>query len=124
MAFEEALTFQKRTIIAAADLTAKQFYAIYNGNLATAAKNIDGILQSNPGIGKAGDIAYGGICKAAISPAQVLTAGVTLLEVDAGATLKVVATGTPVAKTMETLGSTAGVTIVAVMLLGSNAVFV
>lgn len=125
MAFEEMLTFQRRTIIAAADLSAKQFSPIYNNNLATAAKNIDGILQDNPASGKAGIIAVAGVTKALISASQSLTAGVTLLEVDtAGASLKALASGIAVAKTMESLTSVAAVRIVAVELLPSNSAFV
>ncbi len=123
MAFEEMLTFQRRTIVAAADLTAKQFFAINAGNVATAAKNIDGILQDNPASGKAGSIAVAGITKAVISASQALTKDVTLLEVDTGGTLKVVSAGTAVAKAMESLTSVAATRIVAVELLPNNAVF-
>jgi len=127
MAFEEMLTFSRTTVIAAADLSAKQYYAVTNGsggaNVATAAKACDGILQDNPASGKAGSIARTGITKAAISASSALTAGVTMLEVDTGGTLKPVASGTIVAKALETLSSTASVCIVAVELLPSNALF-
>ena len=123
MAFEEMVTFQRRTVVATAALSAKQFFAITNGGLATAAKNIDGVLQDNPVSGKAGSIAVAGISKAAISASQALTAGVTLLEVDTGGTFKVLASGTAVAKSMETLVSNAAVCIVAVEILPSNAAF-
>lgn len=127
MAYEEMLTFNRTTGIAAADLSAKQYYAVTDGsggmNVSTAAKACDGILQDNPVSGKAGCYARAGITKAAISASQVLTAGVTMLEVDTGGTLKPVASGIIVAKAKETLASTASVTVVAVELLPSNALF-
>lgn len=123
MAFEEMLTFNRRTFLATADLSAKQFYAINVGNVATAAKNIDGILQDNPASGKAGSIAVAGTTKAAISASQALTADVTLLEVDTGGTLKVLSGGTAVAKARESLSSTAQIILVTVELLSSNAAF-
>jgi hypothetical protein len=124
MAFEENVTFTRRTIVAAADLSAKQFFAVYNNNVANAAKNMDGILQDNPTSGHAGCIATGGISKAAISASQALTAGVTLLEVDTAGTFKALASGVAVAKAMETITSTAAVKVIAVEILKSNGLFV
>ena len=121
MAFEEGLTFNQRTIIAAADLSAKQYFAINAGNLATAAKAIDGILQDNPLLGKAGAIATRGITRAVITASQTLTAGVTQLEVATGGTLSVLAAGIAVAMARESLTSVAATRIVAVELLPSNA---
>ncbi len=122
MAFSEDLV--TRTMITTADLSAKQFCAVYNGTVANATKNMDGILQDNPVSGKAACIATRGISKAAISASQTLTAGVTLLEVDTGGTLKAVASGTVVAKAMESLVSTTAVAIIAVEIEKSAAVFV
>jgi hypothetical protein len=130
MAFSENEAFTGLTAIAYTDMSAKQFFAVsFNtGNsvsgqvgLANAAKSCDGIMLDNPKAGKAGKIATRGITKAAISASQALTAGVTLLEVDTGSTLKVLASGTAVAKAMETLASTAAVCIIGVELLPSNA---
>ena len=127
MAFEEMLTFTRTSAVAAADLSAKQYYAVSltstGLNLATAAKNIDGFLQDNPASGRMGSYATSGFSKAAISASQALTAGVTLLEVDTGSTLKILASGTAVAKSLETLASTASVCIVAVEMLKSAAAF-
>jgi hypothetical protein len=127
MAFEVNISYSRLSSTAAADLSAKQFFAVSETstgmNLSTAAKNIDGILQDNPKSGIVGEYAYDGVCKAAISASQALTAGVTLLEVDTGGTLKVLAAGTAIAKSMETLSSTAQVMIIAVKLLRSNAAF-
>lgn len=123
MPVEENITYSRRTIVAAADLSAKQYFCIYNENLATAAKNIDGILQDNPALGKAGSIATFGITPAAISASQALTAGVTLLEVDTGGTLKALASGVAVAKAMETLSSVASVRIISVELIKSAGLF-
>lgn len=117
MPFEEGLTFNTRTVVAAADLSAKQFFAINNGNVATAAKAIDGILQNNPVSGKAGTIAVRGITKAAIAASQTLVSGVTQLEVASGGTLAVLASGIAVAIARESLTSVAAVRIVAVELL-------
>ena len=124
MAFEENLTFTRRSFTAAADLSAKQFFAIYNGNVAGAGKAIDGILQDNPANGKTGCIAYNGLTKAVISASQALTAGVTLLEVDTGGTLTTKSSGIAVAKAAEALSSVASTRIVTVQLLPANDAFV
>jgi len=130
MAYEEAVTFNRRTVIAGADLSAKQFYAItsFSGNtvnVAATGKAIAGILQDNPVSGKAGCVAYNGISKAAIAASQTITAGVTMLEVGAGGTLIANAAGIIVARALETLdGSIAAVTYMAVELLPSNAAMV
>ncbi len=125
MAFEEQITFSKRTIKAAADLSAKQYYAISQvgatADVATAAKAIDGILQDNPVSGKAGVIAYSGVTKAAVSASVTITGGTTMLEVDTGGTLKPVSSGIVVAKALESVVSNAAVNIIAVELLPSNA---
>ncbi len=128
MAYEEGVTFTRRTMVAGADLSAKQYYAVNrkSGNVidvATAAKGISGILQDNPVSGKAGCVAVSGVTKAAIAASQTLTAGVTNLEVASGGTLTAVASGTIVARALEALdGSIAAVTVIAVELLPANAV--
>lgn len=122
MAWEENVTFMRRTFIATADLSAKQFYAIEKGDVATAAKACDGILQDNPVSGASGCIAFGPCTtKAAITASQTLVADETMLEVAAGGTLSVLAAGIAVAKARESLTSVAAVRIVAVQLLPSNA---
>lgn len=127
MAYEEGLTFARLTGKAAADLSAKQFFAMLLGssgiNVATAAKAMDGILQDNPKSGQAGCIAYAGVSKCAISASNALTQGSTVLEVDTGGTLKAVASGIVVAQASATLSSTAAVCIVACRLLPANALF-
>lgn len=120
MAYEEGLTFSLRTIVAAADLSAKQYFALNAGNVATAAKAIDGILQDNPVSGGIGAIAVRGITKAVIAASQTLTKDVTLLEVASGGTLTPVASGIAVAIARESLVSVAATRIVAVELLPSN----
>ena len=128
MPYDENLLFNQRTGLCSSTtgLTTSQFYAVTNLTamvVSTAGANTDGILQGNPDKSQAAPVAVDGVCKAAISASQALTAGVTLLEVDTGGTLKVHSAGTVVAKSMETLSSTASVMIVAVELLRSNASF-
>lgn len=121
------LIFQTFTGVAAADLSAKQFYAVSldtSGtlNLATAAKNIDGILQNKPTTGQAATVARDGFTKAAISASSNVAIG-DLLEVDTLGTLKKLASGTAVAKALEAV-NVAAVTIISVELLRNNAAFV
>ena|SRR5271170_4346395 len=128
MAFDEALTFGRVSGVCSSStgLTTSQFHAVTNLAamvVSTAAANRDGILQDNPDKSQVGGVARSGISKAAISASQALTAGVTLLEVDTGGTLKVHASGTIVAKARQTLASTAVVCIAAVEILPSNATF-
>lgn len=128
MAWDEALTFNRRNGVCSSStaLTTSQFHAVTNLAamvISTAAANMDGILQDNPDKGQVAGVAVAGITKAAISASQALTAGVTLLEVDTGGTLKIHASGTVVAKARETLVSNTAVCIVAVELLPSNASF-
>lgn len=121
MPYEENVTLNRRTMLATSDLSAKQYYAIENGVVATAAKAIDGILQDNPVSGQPGCIAYAGITKAAIAASVTLTGGTTMLEVASGGTLTPVASGIVVAKAMEDLVSVAAVRFVSVLLLPANA---
>ena len=121
------------TAQAGADLSAKQFYAVSLVNdtsqpvpgvhmvVSTAAKACTGILQDNPISGQAGGIQVTGITPAAISASQVVTAGTTYLEVDTGGTLLPHNAGTIVALALETVASTASITIISVQLLTSNA---
>ncbi len=115
-----------RSALAAADLSAKQFYAVTEGsagiNVSTAAKNIDGILQDKPTSGSTGVYCKTGRTKAAISASQTITKG-DRLEVDTGGTLIPVASGTAVAKAMESLTSVAAVRLITVELLPSNAAY-
>lgn len=120
MAFEQNL--QTLSAQAAADLSAKQFYAVKFDtagkiNLATAAKNIDGILQNKPTTDQAALIAYDGVSKAALS--GTVSNG-DLLEVASGGTFVTLASGTAVCKALE-----AGVTgnTIAVKFLRSNAAY-
>ena len=127
MAYEENITLQKQTFVAAADLSAKQYYAVTNGatgiNVSTAAKAMDGVLQDKPASGKAGCVARGGVSKVAITASTAVTVN-DLLEVDTGGTFKPVAAGIAVAKALEALSSTAAVCWIAAELLPSNAAFV
>lgn len=107
---------------AAADLSAKQFYAVEfdtNGNiaLATAGKNMDGVLQNKPTSGQAAEIALDGISKVTLS--GTVTAG-QLLQVDSGSTFTVLSGGTAVAKALE--GGASG-QLIAARLLRSNAAY-
>lgn len=124
MATEQAL--KTLTYPAAADLSAKQFYAVsgdeVNGvNVATAAKNITGILQNKPKINQAASVGTDGQSKAAISANSNVAAG-GLLEVDTGGTLKAIASGTAVARAQQATNTTV-VTIIPVEILRSNAVY-
>jgi hypothetical protein len=133
MAYEELITFSRVSGMANSNLSAKQFFAVDFVNdtsavptalgidIATAGNSCLGILQDNPIQGQAGAVATSGITKAAISASNALTGGTTYLEVDTGGTLKAHASGTIVAKALETLASTAAVCIIAVQLLPSNA---
>jgi hypothetical protein len=114
------------SVAAAADLSAKQFYAVTIGSggtidVSTAAKNCDGILQDKPTSGKVGTVQYDGITKAAISASSNVAIG-GLLEVDTGGTLKAIASGTAIAKALQAT-NTGTVTIITVRLLRSNAVY-
>jgi hypothetical protein len=126
MAVEQGL--KTLTFPAAADLSAKQFYAV-NGNqtdgvnVATATKNMTGILQDKPAAaGRAASVAIEGQSKAAITASTAVTAG-NLLEVDTGGTFKVLAGGTAVARAEQSLSSVAVVQIITVTILQSNAAF-
>jgi hypothetical protein len=132
MAFNEGM-FNTLGMVAGADLSAKQFFAVVatadttyppaqaTAQIATAAKACTGILQDNPVAGQAACVQASGITKAAISASQTITAGTTMLEVDTGGTLKVNASGIIVAEAMENLTSVAKVCIISVRLLPSNA---
>ena len=115
-----------RSEVAAADLSAKQFYAVTVGstgmNVSTAAKACDGILQDKPTSGQVGQYARRGRTKAAISASQTVTKG-GLLEVDTGGTLIPIASGTAVAKAMESLVSVAAVRLISVELLPGSALY-
>ena len=127
MAYEENITFSKRTVLAIADLSSCQYYAVTNtsggASVATAAKACDGILQDNPVAGKAGVVAYDGVTKAAISASTTVVGNTTMLEVDSGGTLKPYNAGIIVAKALESITSNAAVNIIAVKLLPANALF-
>ena len=120
MAYEEGITFTQRTGVAYTSLATSQFYAVTNGAngliLATAAKAMDGILQSNPAASKPGAYAADGVCKAAISASQAFSIG-QLLEVDSGSTLKATSAGVIVAKALEAVTSVATITIIAVEIM-------
>ena len=112
---------------AASDLSGKQYYAVQLNSssqiaLATAAKNIDGILQDKPVAGQAGTICRDGITKAAITASSAVLNG-SLLEVDTAGTLKLLASGTAIAKAMEANGSAAYITVITVEIMRSNAAF-
>lgn len=113
---------QTISLDAAADLSAKLFYAISTDSsgkaaIATAAKNCDGFLQNKPTAGQAADVAIFGVTKVQTSGA--VTAG-ALMEVDASGNLKSIASGTAVAKALETC---TGAAIITALILKSNAVY-
>lgn len=120
MAFEENGAFLRRTSIATADLSAKQFYAVNKGDVAVAAKACDGILQNNPVSGKAMTVQFSGVSKAVIAASQSLAIG-DLLEIASGGTLTALASGTAVAEAAEALTSVAAVRVIGVMLLPGSA---
>jgi hypothetical protein len=107
---------------AASDLSTKQYYGVIfdtTGSiaLATAAKNIDGILQDAPKSGQAGAVAIDGVTKAAIS--GTVTAG-DQLEVASGGTFVTLASGQAVAKAL-TGGATGN--IISVLLYKGNGLY-
>lgn len=113
---------QSITAPAAADLSAKQYYAITidtNGNaaIATAAKNCDGFLQNNPKQGQAANVAIFGKTKAVISATVAIG---DLLEIGSTGTLVEHATGTVVAKALEAGASGNTITV---LMLKSNALY-
>lgn len=114
---------------AVADLSAKQYYAVARASgaagvdVAVAAKNMDGILQNKPTSGQAASVARSGNSKAAITSGSAVLVG-SLLEVDTGGTLKLLAAGFPVAKALEANGSLAAVALIEVAILPSNSLFV
>jgi hypothetical protein len=111
------------TQVAAADLSTKQFYAITDGNVATAAKNMNGILQNNPVLGGSATVQNGGFTKAAITANVSITKG-ALLEVDTNGTFKTLAGGTAVARAEEAVTGAVGVIgIITVRILPSNSAF-
>ena len=132
MSFNEGM-FNTLSLVAGADLSAKQYYAVVltadttyppaqaTAQIATTAKAMTGIVQDNPVLGQAACVQTNGITKAAISASTVLTAGTTMLEVDSGGTLKAYNAGIIVAEAVETLASVAKIAIVSVRLLPSNA---
>ena len=132
MSFNEGM-FNTLSLVAGADLSAKQYYAVVltadttyppaqaTAQIATTAKAMTGIVQDNPVLGQAACVQTTGITKAAISASTVLTAGTTMLEVDSGGTLKAYNAGIIVAEAVETLASVAKIAIVSVRLLPSNA---
>src|SRR5579863_7085631 len=88
---------------AGADLSAKQFYAITvsgTAAIATAAKNCDGILQNKPTSGQAASVAIFGVSKAVLGTGGVTAGG--LMEIASGGTLVALASGSAVAKALET----------------------
>lgn len=116
MAFEENGSHFRRSSTSTADLSAKQYYAVDKGDVAVAAKAIDGILQNNPVSGKQMCIQFGGVSKVAIAASQTVTAG-DLLEVTTGGTLIPIASGIAVARALESLTSVAAVRVIGAMLL-------
>lgn len=122
-----------RTIseVAAADLTAKQYYAVTIGsggaNVSTAGKNMDGVLQNKPNpTATSGEltaeIAIDGITKVAISANTAITKG-GLLEVDTGGTFIPNSGGFAVAKALESLTSNANVCLITAAIIRNNLAF-
>ncbi|HEY4359409.1 MAG TPA: hypothetical protein VGN17_00470 [Bryobacteraceae bacterium] len=91
---------------AASDLSALQYTAVIFDTTAggsqiaaaTAAKNMDGILQDAPKSGQAGNVAINGVTKAKLSGS--VTAG-DQLEIDTGGTFVTKASGQAVAKALS-----------------------
>lgn len=112
---------------AGSDLSTKQFYAVTVNSssqiaLATAAANMDGILQDKPVANQAGTICRDGISKAAITASSAVLNG-SLLEVDTAGTFKLKASGTAVARALEASGTVAYIAVITVEILRSNASF-
>jgi hypothetical protein len=114
------------SFLAAADLSAKQYYAVTYGSggtvaVSTAGAATLGILQNNPASGKSASVQRTGRSKAKLSASQNIAKG-DLLEVDTGGTLIKKASGTAIAQALEASNVAAIVTI-GVLLLPSNAAF-
>lgn len=115
---------QVDSAVANADLSAKQFYAIKilstgKMDVATAAKNIWGVLQDKPKSGETGTYARpGSKTKAAIAASQTLAIG-ALVEVASGGTFTALASGFAVGRMREAVASVAKVTIAEVEILWS-----
>jgi hypothetical protein len=120
MAFDAIL--QGFSAPASADLSSHQFApVIFDGSgniaLATAGKNIDGILQDAPKSGQAGNVAINGIAKGVLSGTVAQGAQV---QVGSSGTFVTLSSGTAVGKAL-TGGATGNV--VSILLYKSNAVY-
>ncbi len=109
------------------DLSAKQFYCVTltSGGklaLATAGKACDGVVQGKPVANEAGEYAYSGVTKVAVSTGQTLVIG-DVLEIDTGGSVIVHASGIVVGKALDAVTSSAAGTIITMRLLPSNALF-
>lgn len=125
MALEQNLL----TLSAAAnsDLSSSQFFCVSvnsSGKLvvSTAGKACAGVLQDKPVAGEAGDYAYSGITKVAVSTGQTIAIADTL-EVDTGGTVIKHSSGTVVGVALEAVTSSAAGCIIQMRLLPSNALF-
>ncbi len=109
------------------DLSAKQYYAVTlasntNGvDVATAAKACDGILQNKPTAGQAASVGIDGVSVVAITASSAVLQG-SLLEVDTGGTLKLLASGTAVAVAQLATGAPASICFIPARLLPGSAV--
>lgn len=121
MSTEGPLIHDGSQTAAAADLSAKQFYAVKITaaravNLASSGgEAIYGILQNNPTSGLAADVGFLGVSKAVIGAA--VTAGDYLMTDSSGRLITVTTTSKRVAQALET-GATAGQLIT--VMLGPN----
>lgn len=109
-----------------ADFSSKQFYAVtFDSNglleLATAGKNMAGILQDKPISGQAGTVCHDGFTKAAITASQNLAIG-ALLQVDTAGTLTALSGGTAIARALQAT-NIAAVAVITVEILRSNAAY-
>ncbi|HEY4360092.1 MAG TPA: hypothetical protein VGN17_03955 [Bryobacteraceae bacterium] len=123
MAYEQVS--HKISAPAASDLSALQYTAVIFDTTAggskiaaaTAAKNMDGILQDAPKSGQAGNVAIDGVSKAKLSGS--VTAG-DQLEIDTGGTFVTKASGQAIAKALMS-GSSGDV--ISVLLYKSNGLY-
>lgn len=105
------------TLVAAADLSAKQFFGVSVNSAGQAAiadgdDQVIGILQNNPGAGQAATVAYGGVSKA--KAAGTIAAGSRVTTNAAGAIVAASTAGDSVIGVALTGGATGDVVAVLV----------
>lgn len=107
-------------LVAGADFSSKQFYAVKANSTArtlviasTGGENITGILQNNPASGEACEVVFDGFCKAAAGAS--FTAGQALMTDNTGRLVTQTSTNAKVAVAHETAGGAGEIVLVRVL---------